>query len=151
MSFKIISHRGNISGSQKSKENRPDYILEALGLGYDVEIDVWWLTNGWYLGHDEPEYPIEEEFLINKSLWCHAKNLEALDKLLDLGVICFWHEDDKYTLTSNGLIWTFPGYPLGEKSICVMPKRFAKEFVDLSKCLGVCTDYPLQFKNLSRS
>lgn len=137
----LISHRGNLNGSLEWEENKPHYINNALDLGYDVEIDVWKQPDGWYLGHDEPEFLIDEEFLINKSLWCHAKNLESLDALLGLGVKCFWHENDKYTLTSNNFIWTYPGYPLGKKSICVMPKRFAKQFVDLSNCAGICSDY----------
>tara|TARA_R100001015_G_scaffold19003_2_gene14066 strand:- start:1148 stop:1603 length:456 start_codon:yes stop_codon:yes gene_type:complete len=151
MSFKIISHRGNITGSKPSRENNPDYILEAHRLGYEVEIDVWKLSDDWYLGHDEPEYLIEEDFLLKEDLWCHAKNLEALEGLLKLGVVCFWHENDKYTLTSNGVIWTFPGYPLCKKSICVMPRRYAEQFVDLSNCMGVCTDYPSEFKKFIRS
>ena len=45
---------------------------------------------------------------MNDNFWCHAKNLDALNRLLKIGVNCFWHENDKYTLTSNRIIWTFP-------------------------------------------
>ena len=35
-------------------ENNPEYIQNALDLGYDVEVDVWGTKYGaWYLGHDE--------------------------------------------------------------------------------------------------
>ena len=37
----LISHRGNTNGKLPSAENRPDYIDEAIGFGFDVEIDVW--------------------------------------------------------------------------------------------------------------
>ena len=50
----LISHRGNISGIDKQSENKPDYILNALNIGYDVEIDIWHYKNELYLGHDEP-------------------------------------------------------------------------------------------------
>ncbi len=136
----LISHRGNISGANPVDENKPEYIMKALQMGYDVEVDVWLLVDGWFLGHDEPEHQISESFLLKSGLWCHAKNLDALEGLLALGVNCFWHESDKYTVTSNGFIWTYPGLPLVEKSICVMPENFAEKFVDLSRCYGICSD-----------
>ena len=37
----LISHRGNLTGPNPKKENHPDYILNALREGYEVEIDVW--------------------------------------------------------------------------------------------------------------
>lgn len=36
----FIAHRGNTTGPDPKRENSPDYILEALGEGYDVEIDL---------------------------------------------------------------------------------------------------------------
>ena len=40
MSFKVISHSGNVKGPNREKENKPNNILEVIKLGYDVEIDV---------------------------------------------------------------------------------------------------------------
>ena len=51
----LISHRGNIMGPNPEQENHPDYIREALNIGYDVEIDVWY-TDKFMLGHDKPQY-----------------------------------------------------------------------------------------------
>jgi len=65
----LISHRGNINGRIRDKENHPDYIQQAIDLNYYVEIDVWLVDNKLYLGHDGPQYPIKEEFLENSSLW----------------------------------------------------------------------------------
>ena len=36
----FISHRGNISSKNTNRENSPEYIDEAIGQGFDVEIDV---------------------------------------------------------------------------------------------------------------
>ena len=36
----LISHRGNISGKNVSLENNPNYIKDAIYLGYNVEVDV---------------------------------------------------------------------------------------------------------------
>jgi hypothetical protein len=52
--MKLIAHRGNINGSNPEKENHPDYINEAIKLGHNVEIDVWFINNKFYLGHDDP-------------------------------------------------------------------------------------------------
>ena len=87
--MKLISHRGNIDGPNIERENEPLYIFEALEKKFDVEIDVWWKENQFWLGHDKPQYCVKKEFLQNKKLWCHAKNIEALNKML---------EDKKYFL-----------------------------------------------------
>jgi hypothetical protein len=55
----LISHRGNVNGPNADKENHPDYIIQALQLGYNVEIDVWYTNNNWYLGHDNPVFEIK--------------------------------------------------------------------------------------------
>jgi hypothetical protein len=77
--MKIISHRGNICGPVSNKENRPSYIDCAIGNGYDVEIDIRSINGELWLGHDEPQYKIDHNW-INKRrhyLWIHCKNLEA--------------------------------------------------------------------------
>ena len=68
----LISHRGNVNG-KTNQENKPEYIRSALFQGYDVEIDVWYVDDKFYLGHNFPQYEIEESFLYNAKLWCHAK------------------------------------------------------------------------------
>ena len=137
MKTKLISHRGNLTGPDKQNENNPNYVLSALSLGYEVEVDVWTDKEKIYLGHDKPEYPINLDFLKNKKLWCHAKNLNALEYLIDNDVCCFWHQKDDYTITSRGYIWVYPGKPLIKDSICVLPEQHN---LDYSKCYGVCTD-----------
>ena len=47
--MKLISHRGNINGPNKTEENSPEHILNAINNGYDVEIDVWFIDDKWYL------------------------------------------------------------------------------------------------------
>ena len=66
--MKLISHRGNLIGVDTGKENRPSYIKNALRLGYHVEIDVWNLNGTWLLGHDEPQFEIDIDFLMNNKL-----------------------------------------------------------------------------------
>ena len=133
-----ISHRGNVQGPNKQLENKPGYVMQALRLGFDVEIDVWYERENFYLGHDQPDYIIEKSFLLQKKLWCHAKNINALQQMIVLGVKnCFWHQEDDCTLTSSGYIWTYPGKELTTHSICVMPDSLE----NLESIAGVCSDY----------
>jgi len=139
----LISHRGNIDGINKSEENKIDYINNAINQGFEVEVDVRAFNNKLYLGHDKPDTSIDNNFLLNKKIWCHAKDFEALIILQKLNCIYFWHEDDDYTLTSNGYIWTYPGKKLNHKSICVLPELFTLKDI---KCAGICSDYIKRFK-----
>ena len=62
----LISHRGNISGKNSKLENNPDYIIEAKKKGFDVEVDVWFKNNKFYLGHDYPKFEVKQKFLKQK-------------------------------------------------------------------------------------
>lgn len=140
----LIAHRGNIDRPAPEYENKPRYIAAALS-SYDqklhCEIDVWYLHGEFYLGHDGPTYGINETFLMNARLWCHAKNLAAFEVMLKNPLIhCFWHQEDDFVLTSRGYIWTYPGKPLTSNSICVMPE-LSKEVQDLSNVAGICSDH----------
>ena len=133
----LISHRGNINGSNPKMDNNPEYIQKALDLGYDVEVDVWSIDKQFYLGHDEPQYKIERSFLQNKKLWCHAKNIEAFYRMIDDEIHCFFHDKDKVALTSRGYFWSAFEDEMTSKSICVMPPSSR----DLPKNIaGVCSD-----------
>ncbi len=137
----LIAHRGNISGPNKDLENNPDYLLSALDLGYCVEADVWYVDNKFLLGHDSPVYEVGEKFLMNERIWCHAKNLDALEIMLSNSKIhCFWHQTDDYTITSKGHIWAYPGKKIGKNTICVMPENNGYNTL-WSNCMGVCSDF----------
>ena len=142
--MKKISHRGNLNGRISERENSPDYIVESLALGYNCEIDVWVINDEYFLGHDKAQYKIEETFLESNLLWCHAKNIQALEKMLkNKKIHCFWHQNDDVTLTSKGFIWTYPNRELTKKSICVLPELNS---FDMTDCYGVCSDYIQQYK-----
>ena len=139
----LISHRGNINGRIPEKENHPDYIQEALKQGYDVEVDVWFIDNKFYLGHDKPQYKTDKIFLTNKHLWVHCKNTEALDKLKFDNINYFWHENDTVTLTSKRNIWAYPGKQPIKNSIAVLPELYND---NIEGCYGVCSDYIANYK-----
>ena len=142
--MKIISHRGNLDGRKPDCENNPTYIDQAISAGFDVEIDVWFVEGEFFLGHDAPTYLIDSSWLVSRaaSLWCHAKNMETIERMLMLeDVVCFWHETDRMTLTSNRIPWLYPNnyvstgvtVELGE------PRKIPDVF-------GICTDHAVDWK-----
>lgn len=135
----FISHRGNINGPIPDKENNPLYIASALNLGFDVEVDVHFENGTFFLGHDEPVYATSEKFLKNKHLWCHAKTLNAMLALKEIGANYFYHTDEDYILTSNEKIWTTilaPHSIFVSSELSELPPYWPS--MDLA---GVCSDY----------
>lgn len=141
-----IAHRGCINGPNPDRENHPDFLLEAVNSGFQVEVDVWYLDNKFYLGHDEPQYETNLEFINNLNFWCHAKNIEALSQLMETNIQCFFHDSDECTLTSHNWIWTYPGKTIvSKRAIAVMPERIPDW--DFSQAGGICSDFVLNYRN----
>jgi hypothetical protein len=138
----LISHRGNINGKKEELENKPQYIDESLSLGYDVEVDVWFIDGIFYLGHDNPQYGISLDWLYERKdkLWVHCKNVESIEKFntLNENYNYFWHQEDTVTLTSKNFIWAYPGKQPIKNSISVLPELFND---NTSVCIGICSDY----------
>ena len=134
----FISHRGNLNGQNPKEENKIDYINEALNQNFDVELDLWYKNNNFYLGHDEPLYLVDINFLNNKKFWIHTKNLNCFYELEKTNLNFFWHENDKIVITSKGYFWNYPGTELSNNSICVLPEKNDETNF---KCLGICSDF----------
>lgn len=145
-----ISHRGNTNEKIPEAENRPDYIDEALAFGFDVEIDVWYKDGNWWLGHDEPQYQIDFQWIEKRSdrLWVHCKNIQSVEYFIEnesnlVDINWFWHQEDTLTLTSYGYVWAYPGKQPIKKSIAVMPEIHNDE---VSNCIGICSDVISKYK-----
>ena len=143
----IIAHRGNINGPSE-EENSPEHIRLALKMGYDVEIDVWYHNNKWFLGHDAPTYEVTSSFvssLLNPyatKIWIHAKNIKAVEKLSETGMHWFWHDKDEMTLTSQCFMWCYSGVYVKDGITVELGKpKMIPESV-----LGICTDYAKLWK-----
>jgi hypothetical protein len=148
--MKLIAHRGLTEGPDAQLENRPQQIIQSLEQGYDCEIDVRYINGKWMLGHDNPDYEVDYEFLEQRGLWIHAKNLDALYVLgADAKLNFFWHQEDDFTLTSQGYIWTYPDKLLTPNSIHVMPEWHDPKFENLNMdCFGICSDYVKQIRSI---
>lgn len=143
----LIAHRGNIEGPKPKWENHPDYMKEAIAAGFDVETDIWYIDGEFWFGHDKPQYKVDKlDFpFYNARYWCHAKNPEALVEMNRLEFSkYFWHQEDAYTLVSDGTIWAYPNMPLVKGSICVMPEWNNQEIPDFIS--GICSDYIVNYK-----
>ena len=145
----IISHRGNLEGPSES-ENSLKAIDDALCLGFDIEIDVWYKSEKLFLGHDKPQHLIDLKYLEERkdNLWIHCKDLESLFffSRKDVQLEYFWHQTDKYTLTRNNFIWTYPNEMITTKSVAVLPSSV--EEVLMHNPYGICTDHPFDVRKV---
>lgn len=146
-----ISHRGNLNGKKPHLENKQEYIDDALDMGFDVEVDVWYIDGIFWLGHDGPQYKIDFDWLDNRShrLWVHCKNKEVVEYFIEndyqtANINWFWHEEDTMVLTSFNYVWVYPGKQPVKKSIAVMPEIYKD---DISQCLGICSDVIKKYKD----
>jgi len=149
----LIAHRGLLHGPNLDLENRPDTIEHARNSGYDVELDLWYHSGEFKLGHDSPVHTVSTRWLekINRDgyldqhhAWIHAKNIEALHALRKMGWEghLFFHNTDDAVITNTGYIWTYPGKTLTDLSICVMPEwNGLVEAASELRVHGFCTDY----------
>jgi len=147
-----ILHRGNNAGPN-SIENDPEKILNLINDGYEIEIDLWYRDNQFYLGHDAPEYEIEESYLDSSGLWIHCKDAKTLEymNLNKKYLNYFYHTNEDYVLTSKGYIWCYIGKPALQNSVIVMPEKALESYTwdDLEKknCI-ICSDYKIDYVKL---
>ena len=151
--MKIISHRGNLTGPDKKRENNIDCIIECIEkFSIDVEIDLHVKKNKIYLTHDEifsskTRITSFDDFKKYKNkLWIHCKNIEALiyanENLSQFNY--FGHTNDPFVLTSKKYIFTLPSLLTGDKVIWVMPELI-NACNKVKNVYAVLTDYPLKF------
>ena len=160
--MKYISHRGNLNKRIEKLENHPEYIHEALSKNYDVEIDLWVINRTIFLGHDYNQFEISDNFLIknHKKLWIHAKNDQALFYLNNnkKKFNYFWHQNDEFTITSSGHIWTHfssnkkylkKNNFVNKKMILTLPELIDKKYekiVFYNQYYAVCSDLIENYK-----
>jgi hypothetical protein len=140
----LIAHRGNYKGTNKERENAPDYIEEAISAGYNVEVDVWLIDGKWMLGHDFPMYEVPLSFFERPQVWTHTKNLIGYVSLYhNKNAHVFWHDEDEFVFTSKGIKWARSGVRTHD-GIVVMPEWDEDITEDLTfrilEPLGVCSD-----------
>ncbi|MFN7656536.1 MAG: hypothetical protein ACK5OW_01980, partial [bacterium] len=120
--------------------------------GYEVEIDLRYICDKFYLGHDTPDYEVSETWLKlrKEKLWIHCKDLDSANKLIEIGGFMFFcHNSDPYVLTSNKFIWVHDlTRNLSSKST-IIPLLNIQDIDDYNKDVvyAVCSDYVLHAEN----
>ena len=76
----LISHRGNLHG-EKKEENSPFLLDKVIKMGYNIEVDVWKISNDIFLGHDQPQYRVDGNYLKNDNLLA-INNIYTISLLL---------------------------------------------------------------------
>jgi hypothetical protein len=144
----IIAHRGNTDGPNPKRENEPFYIDLAIDKGFVAEIDVWYIENTLYLGHDKPEHVVEPYWITERreKLIIHQKNIECCLCPALIATNRFTHNIDDYAMTSFNVGWTTKKELVNENTIWVINER--KEELDNIQLLGICTDYANYYHTL---
>ena len=72
----------------------------------------------------------------------HPENIEAMEAFNVSSFNYFWHEEDDFTLTSKGFIWSYPkkynNLYEGKKQVIL---DFSKTPQINEDCYGICLDY----------
>lgn len=144
--MKLISHRGNLRGVNPEKENRPSYIDCAIQLGFDVEIDIRYFNNDFWLGHDNPDYKVDLNWLEKRKnkLWIHCKDLKSATELIKTSINfnIFCHSSDMFVLTSSNHLWVHNLNDTIDKN-CIIPLLSLDDLKNNTHLnpYGICTDY----------
>ena len=64
----LIAHRGLINGPDTRLENTEFAASVCLSEGFNVELDIWFIEDNWYLGHDAPTHVTTFEFIKQPAL-----------------------------------------------------------------------------------
>ena len=145
--LKLIAHRGNIAGPNPDNENKIDYLKNSYNIGYDIEVDLIGHRGILYFGHDEPDEVADTNFIQQPGIWCHAKNLQALELLTKMRVHYFWHQKDDITITSQQYFWCYPGQWYRNNRSIWLDFENHKYPKDLSGIYGICSDHLTTYKN----
>ena len=81
-------------------------------------------------------------------LWIHCKDIDTLDFMTRTNFNYFWHQNDDYTMTSHGHIWSYPGKTYTSSTVIVMPEEcgISWDVLKATDCYAVCSDYVSNLK-----
>jgi hypothetical protein len=137
--------------------NLRDHYERLIAEGFDVEVDLRWKEHNFYLGHDDSQYYVPMSWLVKwkDKLWIHCKDLESIDGISSSGIDFhyFWHENDRYTLTSKGIGWCLVGQIPFQNSIVVLPESmnyydsYKGNYDIILNTRGICSDSPIFYRS----
>jgi hypothetical protein len=146
----LIAHRALLNG-KRDGENHPEQIKYCLEHGLDVEIDIWYNDDSFWLGHDGPQHRVDIEFIQQPGLWLHCKDIYSARLLRYYPWLnSFVIDKDDFTFTTKNWLWVSPTHGYSVKgAICVMPEdprwKFSTE--RLLDFAGICSDNVYYYKD----
>ena len=147
--YRHICHRGNLHERIQTSENKPQVLQSRDAQHLDIECDVWWQQGKLWLGHDRPEHEVRLEWLAQSPRrLIHAKDGATFEHLLQesgkraLDIHVFYHTTEDYALTNKGIVIVYPGLPLLQGSLCMMPEYTTNPYplADREKIFMLCSD-----------
>lgn len=162
--FKLIAHRGLLHGPSIELENNIKNIENNIKKYPQIinELDIWVDSDLIYIGHDKTNQHVDLEVLheYSKNLILHIKGIDFSSiKSINLlnsireGFHFFSHQDDDFTITNKGWVWSHPRRGFVKNTICVLPEKImeldlAVKSFEFKQLCGVCSDYPLELLDL---
>lgn len=148
----LISNKGNTVGINIEFESTPDYIDTAILQGYCVKLDVWCDMGCFYLRQDRDlnyvgasEVPLSFFTDRKNNLYCECMNTEALVRLSQQGVNCFYNGLSGIALISNKSVWVSRNDQLlADNENIVIFETSSKQDISVLNTLnlkGVCSNY----------
>lgn len=132
----LISNKGNTNGSIPHLENTIEHVDNALSLGYNVKIDIWYHNKKLFLGQDGPKNEITWPWLIKNAdyFWLNCMNVNTFSFLVENGksLNFFYNTEDDVTITSKGIPWSSGKTPIKGTMTC--------DESNISGSLGLCSD-----------
>jgi hypothetical protein len=135
----LISHRGNLDGSDPAHENTPDYLHVALHAGYAVCCHVILYHGAFFLPTAAGHYKLPYAMLSNPKVWFLADDAVTLSALCDVNAHAV-PLNSQVALTSVHYLWCAPGESLPPRSIAVFPERGPAGWLESGDPAGLCSD-----------
>lgn len=152
----LFSHRGNVDGKRPNLENTESYISDAIRSSYKVEIDVWYVHNKLYLGHDDPIHKTSIEFLQEHTseLLIHCKDVNTLEFFsthkMNSTFRYFYHTVERCVLSSFGdIIMHSHANRCVKNCIYMLPEVLNINDKYLRNCSGICSDIVSSYIHLT--
>ena len=147
----LISYRGIFDGNDFQNANTPSQIGKAASVGFNVMMDVWKVSDKFYLGNDQPITEVTAKYLQNNRFWLNARNIEMQTFLASQPTKSYpnWFyfteptPPPPYVTASNGKLITPGTVPINNNSVIFLP-----EITDTAlfstvklKCYGIISCY----------
>jgi hypothetical protein len=142
-----IAHRGLRGGPNEVIENTLRILEQNCADHVVSECDLWFLKNEYWLGHNAPLIYVDINWIKEHKqyLLLHAKTIETFHELqrlnnseaVDLHV--FYHTEENIVLTTSGVTIVYPGKPILEGWMSMMPER--AHDINKSRAAYICSDF----------